>query len=54
MEKFEFFPIKCRIQRAGEIYQGILKKKRDEQETRPVPLKIKVLPDGFGVLPISV
>ncbi len=44
LEKFEFFPIKCRIQRASEIYQGVLKKKRAEQDNQPEQLKIKVPP----------
>jgi hypothetical protein len=42
LEKFEFFPIKCRIQRANEIYQGVLKNKREEQDKLTEPLKIKV------------
>ena len=37
MEKFEFFPIKCRVQRATEVF------KRNTQEHKHKLLNLKVL-----------
>jgi hypothetical protein len=43
LEKFEFFPIKCRIQRALEIFQ-INDKGREAGTSRGIPqLKMKVI-----------
>jgi len=43
MEKFEFFPIKCRIQRAAEFHQQFLKlNDKKGTNTGSKPLKMKV------------
>jgi hypothetical protein len=43
LEKFEFFPIKCRAQRA---YEGL--KRREARGVAPSPFKIKVGVSGWG------
>jgi hypothetical protein len=49
MEKFEYFPIKCRIQRAADMFQksraDIEKEKTEENESQPnlCSVKSKVL-----------
>jgi hypothetical protein len=43
LEKFEFFPIKCRIQRAMEIFQLVKKaegKKLDSSTQQPMKMKV--------------
>ena len=42
LEKFEFFPVKCRVQRALEIYQIEQEKKQAESE-KILRFKTKVI-----------
>ncbi len=42
LEKFEFFPIKCRVQRALELYKDT--QKRKENIINKFPMKQKVWP----------
>ena len=46
LEKFEFFPIKCRIQRAARLFRRSFDDKQRRQQLRdlfPRPLKTKVI-----------
>ena len=48
LEKFEFFPIKCRILRAAERYSKYVDEEADagEKDSERRKLKTKVLPDS--------
>ena len=50
LEKFEFFPIKCRILRAAERYHQYLEEEATpDEETQRRKLKTKVLLDAFSI-----
>ena len=49
LEKFEFFPIKCRILRATERYSQFLAEQVGGDRKEPRKLKIKVLLDSSAV-----
>ncbi len=40
LEKFEFFPIKCLIQRATDIYRTVLQKNEQMKDMRPFKTKV--------------
>ncbi len=40
LEKFEFFPIKCRVQRAMELFKDTLKRKENKVEEFPLKQKV--------------
>jgi hypothetical protein len=40
LEKFEFFPVKCRIQRASEVFAKVTERKQKEQNGRPLKAKV--------------
>jgi hypothetical protein len=42
LEKFEFFPIKCRIQRALELFEMAMDPSKKKNAEQPVPLTTKV------------
>ncbi len=42
LEKFEFFPIKCRIQRAAEMYGKVVERRQPGKHRDGRPLKAKV------------
>ena len=50
LEKFEFFPVKCRVQRALEI--GQINKRKEESLPHTPPFKTKVF--AVAVLPTKV
>ena len=41
LEKFEFFPIKCLIQRAADVYQRALQANQQKKRIRPPKTKVK-------------
>jgi hypothetical protein len=42
LEKFEFFPVKCRIQRALEVFQMSGKGKENSKSSSSTQMKMKV------------
>ncbi len=42
LEKFEFFPVKCRIQRAAEMYAKVVERRHTDKHRDGRPLKAKV------------
>ncbi len=52
LEKFEFFPIKCRVQRALELFKETCKRKENIVDKNP--MKQKVVPQSTKLLLLSI
>ena len=54
LEKFEFFPIKCRVQRALEVFKDTCKSRENIVDKFPMKEKVATLIHKVSILSMAV
>jgi hypothetical protein len=50
LEKFEFFPIKCRVQRALELFKATCKRRENIVDKHPMKQKVATLNNIISIM----